>query len=314
MIFSGDIHVFESWPRRKAPMVEASPTLLRSWIGGQLRTMRDAAGLSQADVARHFQRSQAWPGNFENARESLPVARDMADLLRLYGHPERIEFFEAKRQEIKAGKTDWWSTDVIGAAAPKWLDQLLGLETVALVVETYDAMLPNGLVQTEDTARAVIAGAVPSLAPDEVQRRAALRIARQAAWRGPRGDSPGLLVASVVDETALRKPIGGSDVHRLQLRHLADLAEAEPNITIRLLPATTGAHPSMEGSFALYRFPEVYQDPGVVYAENRHLGSYYRDTDQIAESVQDMEILTSLALPPDESADRIRALAKELYP
>lgn len=293
-------------------MVEASQSVLRMWIGGQLRTMREAARLSQAEVARHFQRSPAWPGNFESGRESLPVARDMADLLKLYGHPERIEFFEKLRQAVRSA-VDWWETELFSAAAPEWLDQLLGWETISARLTAYDAIVPNGLLQTEPYARAVIGGAEPRLSAEEIRRRAALRMARQAVWH-ERGDTSPLQVTSIVDEFALRRPIGDLQVHQAQLLHLAEVAETTTNVTVLVLPAEVGAHPSMEGSEARYEFPPEFADPGLVYMENRLAGSYYREPDKVEAVAEDLDILGKMALDPEPSIDRLRTLAKELYP
>lgn len=293
-------------------MVEASQSVLRMWIGGQLRTMREAIKLSQAEVARHFQRSPAWPGNFESGRESLPLARGMAALLTLYGHPERIEFFEKLRQAVRSA-VDWWETELFSAAAPEWLDQLLGWETISARLTAYDAIVLNGLLQTEPYACAVIGGAEPKLSAEEVRRRAALRMARQAVWHD-RGETSPLQVTSVVDEFALRRPIGAPEVHQAQLLHLAEVAETTANVTVLVLPAEVGAHPSMEGSSARYEFPPEFADPGLVYMENRLAGSYYREPDQISAVKTDLEILQSLALKPEPSIACLRALAKELYP
>lgn len=292
-----------------------SPTVTRAIAGAVFRQMReetrDGRKLSRAEVTKHFRKSDNWLGGVERG-EYLPSARDQADMLRLYGFPERIEFFEQLRKSTY-GRTNWWESELFSAAAPPWLNQLLGLESIAETLSTYDAMVPNGLFQTEATARAIIRGAEPELAADEVKKRAALRVARQAAWRGRRGEGEPLIVKSIIDEAALERPNGGPAVHREQLLHMADVAENTENVTILVLPTSVGAHPSMEGSFKLFRFPEDFGVPGAVYTENRHDSAYYHEPEKIETTDKDLEILTGLALDAEQSAKRIRALAKEFY-
>jgi hypothetical protein len=211
----------------------------------------------------------------------------------------------------KRGK-DWWSTDLFNEAAPEWFNFYLGLESIAASLDGYDAMVPPGLLQTEDTARAIIRGARPDLSEQEVVRRAALRVARQDALRH-REDGEPLRVNRVIDEFALRRPVGEPAVHRAQLLRLADQGEQVPNVQLQVLPIGIGAHPSIEGTFTLVIFPAEYiDDPGMVYVENREDGIYYKQETQIQGFKDDLVILRNLALKPEASVEFIRTL--EIYP
>uniref|UniRef100_UPI003F495126 helix-turn-helix domain-containing protein n=1 Tax=Amycolatopsis sp. CA-096443 TaxID=3239919 RepID=UPI003F495126 len=293
-----------------------SPSVTRAMAGAAFRQMRertaDGRALTRAEVTAEFRKSPAWLGGIERGAH-LPSARDQHDMLTLYGYPERIPYFEQLRKATY-GRKDWWETELFSAAAPPWLDQLLGLESIADTLTTYDAMVPNGLLQLETTARAIISGSERALAADEVARRAALRIARQAVWRDRRGEALPLTVNSIVDQAALERPVGGPDVHREQLLHMAAVAEDIPNVTILVLPTSVGAHPSMEGSFKLFRFPADLGAPGAVYVENRHDSAYYHEAERIEKTAEDLDILAALALDPERSIACIRSLAKEMYP
>jgi hypothetical protein len=175
-------------------------------------------------------------------------------------------------------------------------------------------MVPPGLLQTEDTARAIIRGARPDLSEQEVVRRAALRVARQDALRH-REDGEPLRVDRVIDESALRRPVGEPAVHRAQLLRLADQVEQVPNVQLQVLPISVGAHPSIEGTFTMVTFPKEYiDDPGMVYVENREDGIYYKQEKQIQGFKDDLVILRNLALKPEASVEFIRTLTKEIYP
>jgi hypothetical protein len=102
------------------------------------------------------------------------------------------------------------------------------------------------------------------LLEDEVARRVELRLARQRMVF-EEDDRP--LVSRVIAETALAWLIGGTDVMREQLNHLADLA-ARPGIKLQVLPTTVGAHTGVEGTFTILSAPPELEDyPGCVYVE-----------------------------------------------
>ncbi|MFI5614992.1 DUF5753 domain-containing protein [Amycolatopsis sp. NPDC051903] len=293
-------------------MVESSPSALKRRIGAELKKMRDAAGIKRAEVAARFMKAPAWPGHLETGLYQ-PSVGDMALMLDWYGHPERKEFFTKLLAQAKRGK-DWWTAELFSSAAPGWFNFYLGLESIAAGVEGYDAKVPPGLLQTEETAQAIIRGARPDLSENEVNRRAALRVARQAILRHREDDGP-LQLDRVLDEDALRRPIGSPDVHKAQLLHLADEAEQLPNVQLRVLPVAVGAHPSIEGTFSILTYPDEFlDDPGTVYVENRENGIYYENEDQVNGFKADLVILRELALEPEPSIAHIRRLAKEIYP
>ena len=84
-----------------------------------------------------------------------------------------------------------------------------------------------------------------------------------------RNVSPPNRVLPDESEAALRWVVGGQEVMRGQLRHLAALAR-RPNIHIQVLPFSVGAHPGMKSPFVLLRFPEGFDDMDCVYLENEN--------------------------------------------
>ena len=69
-------------------------------------------------------------------------------------------------------------------------------------------------------------------------------------------------IHAVLDETVLSRPAGGDQILRGQLRRLIELANS-PNISIRVLPISIGAHPGGEGAFRIIDFRPP--DPSVVH-------------------------------------------------
>ena len=79
-------------------------------------------------------------------------------------------------------------------------------------------------------------------------------------------------MAVVLNETVLRRPVGGCAVMHKQLAHLRDLTE-RPNITVQVLPFGAGAHAAMGTSFQLLHYEQPA--PGrLVYLEHLSNADY----------------------------------------
>lgn len=282
-----------------------SPTALKRWIAFELRRLREASGRTRQEAADRLGRALAQIGHLETGR-NLPSAGDVEVLLTWYGHPERIAFFRDLLRRARKGR-DWWIG--FGDAVPQYFALFLGLEASAVQVQSYDGLVLPGIVQTPAYARAIIRAGERSQPDHEMQRRIDLRMARQQLI--DRDDDP-VQVWAVLDESVLRRQIGGTEVMREQLERLVQLAE-RPNVDLQVLPFTAGAHAGAEGAFTLLTFPpELDSDPGVVYVETRVRGIYYEDPAEILLYRQALTRLQVQALTPDESPAMIARLAKEL--
>ncbi|RSS98601.1 DUF5753 domain-containing protein, partial [Streptomyces sp. WAC05374] len=185
--------------------------------------------------------------------------RDVSDLLTLYGVVD-----EQAREAVialvgKANEPGWWHrfNDVL----PTWFQAYVGLEEAAARIRTYEVQFVPGLLQTKEYARAVVTAGSAGISSDEIARRVDLRLERQRVLDRP--DGP--FFWAVIDEAALRRPIGGAEVMRAQLEHLADLMR-QPNITIQIMPFSFGGHSAEGGAFSILRFPDR-ELPDVVYVE-----------------------------------------------
>ncbi len=115
---------------------------------------------------------------------------------------------------------------------------------------------------------------------DQAERATLLALAEQAIapdwWRAYRDvgmkrqqflrrlDAPRLWV--IIDEAALRRPVGSTATMRAQLRHLTEVAEL-PCVTIEILPSRTGGHAAATGPITILRFPED-EIPDMIYLEH----------------------------------------------
>ena len=149
----------------------------------------------------------------------------------------------------------------------------MDLESAAAVIRTYEGQLVPGLLQIEEYTRAVIHGAQLDESAEEVERRVALRMARQGLLE--RAHAPRLW--AVVDEAALRRPVGGPKVMHAQIEWLIE-ASRLPRVTVQILPFNAGAHPAMVGGFSILSSSPAVWAGGSAAAQSRSITSRYRST------------------------------------
>jgi hypothetical protein len=162
-----------------------------------------------------------------------------------------------------------------------------------------------GLLQTAEYARAVIRLGQPSATPEEVERRVSLRLARQQLLA--KADRPRLW--AVMDEAALRRPIGGKEVMRAQLARLIE-ATREPGVTLQVVPFSSGGHPAEAGAFTIMRFPET-DLPDVVYLEQLTSALYLDKREDVERYTEVMERLSVEGEPPERTVEILSGMLEE---
>jgi hypothetical protein len=278
------------------------PTVLRMLLGAHLRRLREAEGVSRETAGWEIRASESKISRMELGRVSFKE-RDVADLLTLYGvtdEEEREAWLTLARQANTPG---WWQRE--GDILPSWFQAYLGLEAAAVLIRTYEVQFIPGLLQTPEYAKAVILLGHGNAPPAEVERRVAVRMKRQQVLA--REDPPQLWV--VVDEGALRRPIGGPEVMRAQLRALVDATKL-PHVRLQVIPFNVGGHAAAGGSFSILRFPE--QDlPDVIYIEQLTSALYLDKRDDIDLYAAAMERLAVEAERPDRTGDILGKILRE---
>jgi transcriptional regulator with XRE-family HTH domain len=225
------------------------PTVARILLGSQLRRLREEQGVARAEAAEALGTADSTVSRMELGRVALKEA-NVAVLLSLYGmddEQERTAFLARVRE---TNTQCWWHpySDV----TPNWLQRYLGLEATASVIRTYEAQWLPGLLQTEAYAEAMIRLGTYSQREDDVARRVRLRLERQQVLSQP--DPPTLW--AVIDEAALRRPVGGPRVMRDQIEALAAQESKNPKVIIQVMPLAAGGHAGGGTSFTILRFPQ----------------------------------------------------------
>lgn len=241
-----------------APAAGTSSAIVRMMLGAQLRQFRESAGVSAESAAWRIRASRSKISRLENGRTGFKV-RDLTDLLDLYGvtDPQVVAgLLELVRQ---ANRPAWWTE--YGDVLPGWFESYLSLEASAAQIRAFDLQFVNGLFQTEQYARAVMEAGLPFASRREIDRRIRVRMKRQDLLTAESAPS----VLAIVDEAALRRPVGGAEVMRGQLRRLVEVAGL-PSVAVRVVPLAAGAHAGVGGSFAALSFAEAGV-PDVVYVE-----------------------------------------------
>jgi transcriptional regulator with XRE-family HTH domain len=270
-------------------------------VGAQLRRLRTDKGISREQAGEAIRASEWKIHRLENGQVSFKE-RDIVDLLRLYGITDPGEVAALLTMAREANEPGWWQhySDVL----PQWFRAYVDLESATTLIRTYEGQLVPGLLQTEDYVRAVIGGALEE-SPEEAERRVALRVARQTLLTRP--GAPGLW--AVVDEAALRRPVGGPKVMRAQLEWLIDATKL-PNVTLQILPFGAGAHPAMVGAFSILRFPDQ-ELPDIVYLEHLTNALYLDKREDVERYLHVMENICVHGKPPDDTAEVLGQIAKE---
>jgi transcriptional regulator with XRE-family HTH domain len=279
------------------------PTVQRMLVGARLRRLRTEMGLTREEAAEAIRASEWKIHRLENGQVGFKD-RDIVDLLRLYQvtDPEEVAEFVTLARE--ANTPGWWRH--YGDLLPSWFRTYVDLEAAAALIRTYEGQFVPGLLQTDDYMRAVVRGAHLEDNSEEVGRRVRLRMARQTLLT--REQPPRLW--AVVDEAALRRPVGGREVMRGQLERLLEASKL-PNVTLQVLPFAAGAHAAMVGSFSILRFGDQ-ELPDVVYLEHLTSASYLSKTDEVDRYLHVMESICVRAAAPDRTAELLGRFLDEL--
>jgi transcriptional regulator with XRE-family HTH domain len=279
------------------------PTVRRMLVGAQLRRLRTDMGLSREEAGQAIRASEWKIHRLENGQVGFKE-RDLVDLLALYGVTDPDEIDELLTMAREANTPGWWQH--YGDLLPQWFRTYVDLESAAALIRTYEGQFVPGLLQTDDYMRAVIHGAHLDESSDEVGRRVRLRMARQTLLT--REHPPRLW--AVVDEAALRRPVGGREVMRGQLERLLDATKL-PNVTLQILPFAAGAHSAMVGAFSILRFADR-ELPDVVYLEHLTNAIYLDKRDEVERYLDVMELLCVQSEPPAKTVELLDRILNQL--
>ncbi|NEA09765.1 helix-turn-helix domain-containing protein [Streptomyces sp. SID10692] len=279
---------------------ESSGSVVRRiLLGSQLRRLRESRGVTREAAGYSIRASESKISRMELGRVSFK-ARDVEDLLTLYGVTDEAERDSLLGLAREANVAGWWHS--YGDVLPGWFQTYVGLEGAASLIRIFEVQFVHGLLQTEAYAHAVVSRGMRGASPAEIDRRVALRLERQKALVSERAPT----FHAVLDEAALRRPYGEREVMRAQLRHLIDMSE-RPNITLQVIPFSHGGHAGESGSFTMLRFPESDLSD-IVYLEQLTSALYLDKSEEVAQYEKAMATLAQDSPGTDESRDLLRGL------
>src|SRR6516165_10720076 len=271
-----------------------SPLVQRRRLRSELRSAREAKGLTQDQVAHEMDWSLSKIIRIEGASSSIS-ANDLKALLSLYGITES-ERVDSLLTLAKAGRErSWWSA--YRDAAPSLLLQLIEYESVASAIRQFETLFIPGILQTEEYARAVIQNYYDDEGPgsDKLRALVELRVRREGLLNSEHSPSFNFML----DEAAVSRLVGGSSVMRSQLRRLIAVAE-KPNVTVEIVPFSAGLHPGMRGPFEIIEFVDSL-DKDIVFVETPR-GDIISDDPKETKSYRDaFDRLEKTSLGPRDS-------------
>lgn len=284
-------------------------TWLRRRVGRELRTLRENSvgpngkAITATEAATELACAQSKITSIEQGKFRLNW-RDVRDLAILYAAP-----VSARDRLIQWAKRSteplWWSPYV--EVVEDWFADLVGGEGEAEREVTYEQMFIPGIVQTRAYAEEVTAISAEAWTNGQRDLIVSLRMERQEQLHG----DDALRLEAFLEETALRRPIGGPSVMREQLKELIRLSQLE-NISVRVLPTSIGYHKAVEGRFDFLSFEQF---PSAVYLQHNHTaGAHYGDDLGLVEGYKlIVDELRQVALSETETAKFVRSIISELY-
>jgi len=172
---------------------------------------------------------------------------------------------------------------------PGWFQGWPKKEAAAVRIRSFGLEVLDGLLQTEDYARAILSTQV-GITADKLDEDVAARLARQAIF--DRDNPP--VFWHIIDEGSLRRPVGSRQVMRAQLQHLFEMAR-RPNIVVQVIPLEAGAHEGLRGGpFIIADFAEA---PTVAYQDTAVSGQIVEDEDAVREIAHLWDALQRVTLP-----------------
>ncbi|MBP2340772.1 transcriptional regulator with XRE-family HTH domain [Saccharothrix coeruleofusca] len=264
-------------------------------LGAELRDLRRGKGLGIVELGQRVGLSKSTVSRVERG-ERVPTETEVASILGAMG------VVGAKRRELlklarEAAGSNWLGT---GAELPQQLKALIEYERVATAITEVGPLLVPGLLQTPDYARAIMVES--GLPHAHAEARVEVRLDRQQVLTR---EKPVPYLA-VVDESVLRRPLGGRSVMVEQARHLLAMVERD-NVTIRVVPAQRSWYPGLYGPFSLL---ETARTTPVVHLEHLRSNLFLDKPEDVQAYLDIKPTLLAAAASVEDSAELISTYAE----
>ncbi|MEU1177595.1 helix-turn-helix transcriptional regulator [Streptomyces sp. NPDC005820] len=262
-------------------------------VGKQLRLLRERAGLIQRDVG-----------------DRIGYGPDLISALERGVRTPQREFLEAADELLDAGGLLRALIEDVERAKekarvrhPAWFKDYARLEKSAVEINDYSCHDIPGLFQTARRIRALYEMRRPLLDEETIEHRVTSRLARQeilTQW-------PPTMISAVIDESVLRRPLGGLEIHQDQLHQLIQLA-ALRNVELQVMPMDRTEHAGMGGAFILLT-PKGKRQVG--YTEAQDSAHLTTDPEEVRILAARYGSIRAQALTMQESLDLIKSMLGE---
>jgi transcriptional regulator with XRE-family HTH domain len=284
--------------------VAATPTIRARLLGGELRKARETAGFTLDDAARFLGVNKATMSRIELGRSGVRQ-RDVRQLLDEYGVTTERTIETLVRLSKHGRQQGWWKRH--GEVVDAEYGDVLGLETQAKQIRTYEHSLIPGLLQTSAYSDAVLGASVVDRTPQQIEGLTSVRRERQVILTR---DKDPIVFSAVIAESAIRMRVGGPIVMAEQLEKLLAMGSRH-GVSIQVAPHEIGAHAAIASSFVIYSF-DALPDIDIVYSELLPSAVYHEQAHDTALYRRAFESVSADALSPRKSAELIESVMKEL--
>ncbi len=272
-----------------------SPVMQRRRLAAELQRLRGISGKTLEEVAEHLECSPAKISRIENNLVAVRI-QDARELLDLYEvEDERRESLLTMVREAR--QKGWWSS--FSGILDESTENLLSLEEDATRICVYDNSAVTPLLQTPDYTRAFLRSWT-DLETDVLERRTELFQQRQHILARAEGSQLDI----VLDEAALRRPVGDPEVMRRQLDRLIAESDRE-RLELRVMPFAEGPYQAMGFPFQIFEF---ISDPRVVYTELFTGGRMIETAEEVGPYLSAFDQVWARALDPAQTRDFLKTL------
>jgi transcriptional regulator with XRE-family HTH domain len=258
-----------------------------SIYGDWLKQQREAAGLTQQELAEKAIMTRSHIAHIEAGRR-VPSREDARRLDRALGTGDVLSSFLPRDDDVSIAE---------------YFERVRVLEQQAVEIREFAIAYFPGILQTKRYARAVLGSAFPPVSDEECDRRVVTRLERAKILEDPL--SP--VVWALLDETLLRRPVGGADVMAEQIMHIVRLAETG-RIRAHVMPFAVGHHPLMNSMLTLMWFED---QPPLAYTEGGHVGRLHDSPATVRKLQHRYDLALSDAMPLQDSLALLKTTVKE---
>ncbi|MET9807681.1 helix-turn-helix domain-containing protein [Streptomyces halstedii] len=273
---------------RKELNPDASP---QAAYGARLRSLREARGWTQEDLAALIGYSSVHISAVETGRKP-PTLRFSLSTDKALALTGGTDSFERQYRKIRQG------------ALLEGFPEYLRYEGQAAEIRLYNIGIVPGLLQTPAYARVLADSAVRrgAIGPEQADERVAFLAERQAVLVR---DRPPMVFVSM-DESCIRRPVGGTAVMDAQLAKLAEFAES-PNSLLQIAPYEIGERRTFDLPVNLLTMP----DRSVIcYAESQAQGNLDRESTSVMPVLRAYHQLQAESLSQTASVAMIEQVRK----